>query len=63
MAFVVDLLFGSMAGVAALPFPRAHALNLLGSEPVMVLPQSASMAALAALTLLYASIASWRTRR
>ncbi len=61
VAFVVDLTLGPLAGAAALPFPRAHALNLLGAEPVLNLTQPGSAAALAGLTLIFAAIASWRT--
>jgi hypothetical protein len=61
VAFVADLTLGPLAGAAAFPFPRAHALNLLGAEPVLNLPQPASAATLACLTLIFATIASWRT--
>ncbi len=63
IAFAADLLFGSMAGMASLPFPRAHALNLLGAEPVVHMPQSVSAVVLGALALGYAALTSLRTRR
>lgn len=63
VAFVVDLLLGSMSGFGALPFPRAHAMSLLGGEPVAHLPQAASAGALAGLALIYALITLVRTNR
>jgi hypothetical protein len=44
-----DWLLGSGASFLALPWPRAHARNLLGGEPVLDLPQAVS--ALLLLTL------------
>jgi hypothetical protein len=44
-----DWLLGSGASFLALPWPRAHARNLLGGEPVVDLPQAVS--ALLLLTL------------
>jgi len=48
-ALAGDWLLGSGASLLALPWPRAHARNLLGGDPVLDLPQFAS--ALLLLTL------------
>lgn len=63
LAFVADLLLGSMVGFAAIPFPRAHAINLLGGHPVAQWPQPVSAGALIALAIAYALITVWRTNR
>lgn len=38
-----DFIFGSGSGVLALPFPRGHARNLLGGEPVLGMSQSSAL--------------------
>ncbi len=63
IALVANLVFGAMAGIAAIPFPHAHVLNLLGAEPVANLSQRVSSVVLVALTVGYAGIAALRTRR
>lgn len=40
---VADWLFGSGSGVLALPWPRGHARNLLGGEPVLELSQASAL--------------------
>lgn len=61
-ALVADWLLGPLAGVAAVIFPRAHALNLLGATPVLDLPQVASTAILLGMAGLFAALASLRTQ-
>ena len=58
-----DLLFGGTSGVAALLAPRAHAQNLLGGEPLLLLPQPASAALLVVLAALFTSLALARCNR
>lgn len=48
---VLDLIFGSMSGAWALPFPRAHLRNLLGGAAPLELSQALSAGALAVLSL------------
>jgi hypothetical protein len=57
-----DLILGPLTGTAAVLFPRAHALNLLGAAPVLELPQLASTAILAGMLGVFASVAMLRTR-
>lgn len=49
----IDFLLGSSTTAMAVVLPRAHALNLLGAEPVLHLGQPASAALLAALSVVY----------
>jgi len=63
LAFIADWLLGPMVGAGALVFPRSHALNLLGADPVLDLPQTSSYAILLALVLVYAAAAALRTGR
>jgi len=62
VGLLADLILGPLTGTAAVVFPRAHALNLLGAEPVLQLPQAASTAILAGLLGLFAVVAALRTR-
>ena len=62
VALLADLILGPLAGTAAVVFPRAHALNLLGATPVLELPQMASTAVLLAMAALFATLAALRTR-
>lgn len=57
-----DLILGPLTGTAAVLFPRAHALNLLGATPVLEMPQLASTAILAGMLGVFASVAILRTR-
>jgi hypothetical protein len=52
-----DLLFGGTSGVAALLAPRAHALNLLGGEPPLLLSQPSSLALLVVIAAGFTSLA------
>jgi hypothetical protein len=52
-----DLLFGGTGGVAALLAPRAHAQNLLGGEPPLLLSQPASAALLCVIAAAFTSAA------
>ena len=61
-ALLADWILGPMVGAGAVVFPRSHALNLLGAEPVMALSQRASSAILAAMVVVFAAIAAARTR-
>jgi len=56
-AFAFDILFGGTSGVAALLAPRAHAQNLLGGEPPLLLSQPASMALLVVIAAGFTSLA------
>ena len=62
VALLADLILGPLAGTAAVVFPRAHALNLLGATPVLELPQIASTAVLLAMAAVFATLAALRTR-
>ena len=61
-ALLADWLLGPMVGVGAVLFPRAHALNLLGAEPVLGLPQMASAGVLVGLAVAAAGVMGLRTR-
>jgi hypothetical protein len=50
-ALAADFVLGATSGVAALLVPRAHAQNLLGGEPPMLLAQPASAALLVVLAI------------
>jgi hypothetical protein len=52
-----DLFFGGTGGVAALLAPRAHAQNLLGGEPPMLLGQPTSAALLAVIAVSFTGFA------
>lgn len=62
LALLADWLLGPMVGAGAVLFPRAHALNLLGAEPVMGLPQLASAGVLVGLATAAAGVTALRTR-
>lgn len=59
---VIDWLLGAGVGVLALPWPRAHAANLLGAAPVLGMPQWAATASLVVLGLSYAALSVLRSR-
>ena len=59
-ALAGDFLLGGTSGVGALLAPRAHLQNLLGGEPPMLLGQSASAAALVAMTIAFTVLALLR---
>jgi hypothetical protein len=52
-----DLLFGGTSGVAALFAPHAHAQNLLGGEPPLLLSQPSSAALLCLIAAAFTSLA------
>lgn len=62
VALLADLILGPLAGTAAVVFPRAHSLNLLGAAPVFELPQAASTALLIVMSAVFAALAALRTR-
>jgi hypothetical protein len=55
-----DFVLGSTSGVAALLTPRAHALNLLGGEPPLLLSQPTSAAFLAVIAAAFTLLAITR---
>ncbi len=59
---MIDWLLGAGASVLALPWPRAHAANLLGAEPVLGMPQWAATASLIVLGLACATVSVLRSR-
>ncbi len=63
IALILDLVLGPLAGTAAVVFPRAHALNLLGASPVLDLPQPASTGILLAMLAVFGGAAALRTAR
>lgn len=63
VALVLDWLFGSSAGFLALPWPRAHARNLFGGEPVLDSSQAVAALVLAALALVGTILAAAREAR
>jgi hypothetical protein len=62
-ALVLDWLFGSGAGTFALAFPRGHARNLFGGEPVLGGSQALAAFVLAALAVSLVLVASARETR
>jgi hypothetical protein len=56
-ALALDFVLGSTGGFAALIVPRAHALNLLGGEPPLLLSQPASAALLATIAVAFTALA------
>jgi hypothetical protein len=59
---VADWVFGSGTSMLALPWPRGHLRNLLGSEPVLDFSQPLASALLVGLTILFVSVTLWRVR-
>jgi hypothetical protein len=62
-ALVLDWLFGSGAGLFAVVWPRAHARNLFGGEPVLDASQAVAALVLAAFALAGIGIAAAREAR
>jgi hypothetical protein len=60
-ALALDFVLGATSGFAALLFPRAHAQNLLGGEPPLLLAQPASAALLVVLAIVFTSLALTRS--
>jgi hypothetical protein len=56
-ALALDFVLGGTGGFAALLVPRAHALNLLGGEPPLLLSQPASAAMLIAIAIAFTGLA------
>jgi hypothetical protein len=61
-ALVLDWLFGPGAGVFALLWPRAHARNLFGGEPVLDGSQALAALVLALLAVSGVGVAAAQTR-
>jgi hypothetical protein len=59
---LLDWVLGSGTTALAAPWPRGHLRNLLGSEPVLHMPQWSALAAVLLLTLACATWAVLRTR-
>jgi hypothetical protein len=62
-ALAFDFLFGGTSGVAALLAPRAHAQNLLGGEPPLLMSQPSSAALLVVIAAIFTSLALARCTR
>ena len=62
-ALVLDWLLGSGAGALALPWPRGHARNLFGGEPVLDGSQAFAAFVLVALAVTGILVASARETR
>lgn len=62
-ALVLDWLFGTSASLVALPWPRGHVRNLLGSDPVLGMPQWSATAALLVLGAAYGLVSLFRAPR
>jgi hypothetical protein len=60
VALFVDWILGSTTSWLAVPWPRGHLRNLLGSAPVLDMSQSAALIALACLSMIYATVALFR---
>jgi hypothetical protein len=56
-----DFVLGATSGFAAVLMPRAHAQNLLGGEPPLMLAQPASAVFLAVLAVVFTALALART--
>jgi len=59
---LLDWVLGSGSTALAAPWPRAHLRNLLGSEPVLHMPQWSALAAVLLLTVVCGTWAVLRTR-
>jgi hypothetical protein len=62
-ALGLDFILGNTSGFAAVLLPRAHAQNLLGGEPPLLLGQPASAALLVFLATAFAALAAARCAR
>jgi hypothetical protein len=62
-ALVLDWLFGSGAGLFAVVWPRGHARNLFGGEPVLDASQAVAALVLAIFAIAGVAIAAARERR
>jgi hypothetical protein len=56
-----DFVLGATSGFAAVLMPRAHAQNLLGGEPPLMLPQPASAVLLVVLAIVFTALALARS--
>jgi hypothetical protein len=61
VALLVDWILGSGVTALAAPWPRGHLRNLLGTTPVLDMPQWSALAALLLLSVCYAALAVWRS--
>lgn len=62
-ALILDFVLGCGSSALALPFPRGHARNLLGGEPVLDIPQWAAWLALVVIASLGVTRSVARTPR
>jgi hypothetical protein len=60
-ALGLDFVLGATSGFAAVLVPRAHAQNLLGGEPPLLLAQPASAALLVLLAIVFTALALGRS--
>lgn len=60
---ILDFIAGASVGLSALLWPRGHIRNLLGGEPVWLMPQWGASLALLLLTVAYFALSLWRVRR
>jgi hypothetical protein len=60
-ALGLDFVLGATSGIAAILVPRAHAQNLLGGEPPLMLAQPASAVLLAVLAIVFTALALARS--
>ena len=60
---ILDFIAGASVGLSAMFWPRGHIRNLLGGEPVWLMPQWTATLALLLLTAAYFTLSLWRVRR
>jgi len=60
-ALVLDWTLGAGTTAVALPWPRAHVMNLLGASPVLALPQWSATLGLFVLSFGFLALAVWRS--
>jgi hypothetical protein len=60
-ALVLDWTLGAGTTAVALPWPRAHVMNLLGAAPVLAMPQWSATLGLFVLSVGFLALAVWRS--
>jgi hypothetical protein len=60
LALACDFFVGASGTAMGVLLPRAHAMSLLGGEPILHLSQSASLVVLVLLSAVFGSLALWR---